>query len=100
MNTTQVLEVILLYREKFETMGIPKVEFSHTNKPPNQCMFETTMPHCHGMLDRIAEFVESGKQSNLEKGFRWIGFIQGVLWMNHVYTIEEMKGHNRTTHPV
>ena len=24
---------------------------------------------------------------------RWVGFIQGALWSNHVYTIDEMREH-------
>jgi hypothetical protein len=32
----------------------------------------------------------------LGKMFRWLGFIQGVLWAEGVYTIEEMKEHNRS----
>lgn len=32
----------------------------------------------------------------LDKMFRWLGFVQGVLWCEMVYTIDEMKSHNMT----
>jgi hypothetical protein len=31
----------------------------------------------------------------LERMFRWLGFIQGVFWCEKVYTIDELKNHNR-----
>jgi hypothetical protein len=30
-----------------------------------------------------------------DKIMRWLGFLQGVLWMNRVYTIDELKSDNR-----
>jgi hypothetical protein len=29
-----------------------------------------------------------------EKAMRWLGFIQGVLWANRLYSIDELKDHN------
>jgi hypothetical protein len=31
----------------------------------------------------------------MEKAFRWLGFVQGVLWTNRVYTLDNLKSHNR-----
>ena len=31
-----------------------------------------------------------------EKTFRWLGFLQGILYCNGVYTVEEMANHNRS----
>jgi hypothetical protein len=30
-----------------------------------------------------------------EKAMRWLGFIQGALWSSFVYTIEDLKQHNK-----
>jgi len=27
--------------------------------------------------------------------YRWLGFIQGVLWASKAYTLAELKDHNR-----
>jgi len=26
---------------------------------------------------------------------RWLGFMQGALWVKGIYTIDELKAHNR-----
>jgi hypothetical protein len=44
------------------------------------------------MLDRMEEFL---KEDRLEKVNRWLGFIQGVLWAQSIYTIENLKEDNR-----
>ena len=33
--------------------------------------------------------------TEIEKAMRWLGFIQGVLWICGIYTIDEMREHNR-----
>ena len=35
------------------------------------------------------------KESRIDKVNRWLGFIQGVLWCCGVYTINELREHNR-----
>lgn len=32
---------------------------------------------------------------DLEKACRWLGFIQGVLWVRGFYTVDDMREHNR-----
>lgn len=34
---------------------------------------------------------------DVEKLMRWLGFIQGVLWAKQLYTLEELKSHNKGT---
>jgi hypothetical protein len=33
--------------------------------------------------------------SKREKAMRWLGFIQGVLWMSGTFTLDELKEHSR-----
>lgn len=33
-------------------------------------------------------------RSKREKAHRWLGFIQGVLWLSGVYTLDELKEHS------
>ena len=95
MTPAKVLEVIAIYRKKLEDLQIPKEEFPHTVfarvGSTDECRIPT-LAHCHKMLDQMEVFVREGR---MEKVFRWIGFIQGVLWRCGLYTIEEMKEHNR-----
>ncbi len=89
MTPEKVLEVIEIYRQKFIEMDVGKVEYPHDD------LLEPTeigLDHCHGMLDRMVEFVREGR---MEKTFRWLGFIQGVLWSTGIYTLSELMNHNR-----
>lgn len=47
--------------------------------------------HCKGMIDEISTW----DADRMDKAFRWLGFIQGVFWCEKVYTLDEMKGHNK-----
>jgi len=48
--------------------------------------------HVETMIPKAIEFFQ---QNRREKGFRWLGFIQGVLWTEGIYTVKQMKDHNR-----
>jgi len=54
--------------------------------------FPETYKHIMYMLWMIPQFIKEGRK---EKANRWLGFVQGVLWANDVYEIEDMKEHNR-----
>ena len=45
------------------------------------------------MIPKIRGFLE---QNRTEKAMRWLGFMQGVLWHAEVYTLDELKTHNRS----
>lgn len=47
---------------------------------------------CLGMIPQMVQFLKEGRR---EKTFRWLGFIQGVLYANGVFTVPEMADHNR-----
>lgn len=70
----------------------------------------TMIPQMRTMLDEIAgiewhEGYLAGKSASFaemlkatamrEKFMRWLGFIQGAFWSMEVFTIEQMKEHNR-----
>jgi|SRR3989338_4031467 len=94
MNNQKVLEVIAIYRAYFEERNIHKIDFPHTLSLANygDQAKEMALSHCHGMLDQMESFVAEGR---MEKTFRWLGFIQGVLWLTGCYTLEELKNQNR-----
>lgn len=89
MNADKVREVLATYRKKFEELNVSKRKFPHNELPKSDNDF---LAHCHGMLDEMKTFIEEGR---MEKVFRWLGFIQGCLWIIGVYTVEEIKNHNR-----
>lgn len=50
--------------------------------------------HIKRMTEKMPEFLDDGRK---EKFMRWLGFIQGWLWENGLYDIEELGRHNKFT---
>jgi hypothetical protein len=89
MRDERILEIAELYRKRLDAGHARKQEHSQTLHPSN------TLPavmHARWMLDKLPGLVEQGER---EKTFRWLGFIQGILWGAGYYTIEELRSHNR-----
>lgn len=51
-----------------------------------------TLNHALWMCEQSRQFLRSGR---LAKAYRWIGTIQGILLMNGVFSIMELKDQNR-----
>lgn len=49
------------------------------------------MNHALWMCDQTAKFIQ---QQRLAKAYRWIGMIQGILFMGGIFSITELKRHN------
>lgn len=52
--------------------------------------------HLRTMIPRMRVFLEEQRR---EKLMRWIGFIQGALWSEEVFTLDELKEHNKPDEP-
>lgn len=89
MTPEKVIEVIETYRQLFVERNIGKIDYFHDNLLDGEVH---GLEHCHGMLDKMVEFVREGR---MEKAFRWLGFVQGVLWATRVYPLTDLKNHNR-----
>jgi recombinational DNA repair protein (RecF pathway) len=86
MTDEKILEVVWRYKEKLRAI-IPNKSVMDT-RPSHY----TSLAHAAYMCDRITEFVAEGRR---DKAFRWLGFLQGVLWVNGVFTLDELANHNR-----
>lgn len=89
MTEGRIREVVNIYRSYFEANGIPKIKVPHNSFPTFN---DDCFAHLHAMLDQVECFLQEGR---LDKVYWWLGFIQGVLWIMGVYTVEELKDHNR-----
>lgn len=94
MNGAKVLEVIVIYKKKFDHMGVKKIDYPHNRFLPIRNFRSLALAHCNGMFEKMEEFARAER---MDKVFRWLGFVQGVLWVCRVYTLEELKNHNRPT---
>jgi hypothetical protein len=90
MTADRIREVVRIYRQMFCELHRSKPEKCRHNHTPDHA---AALFHCHAMLDEIDQFAIEGR---VEKAFRWLGFVQGCLWVCGVYSIEELKSHNRT----
>ena len=91
MTSEKIREVIERYRQLFEAEGIEKTDYSHEELLESP---ELGLAHCPGMLDKMLGFLEEGR---VDKAHRWLGFMQGVLWVNRMFTLDELMEHNRST---
>lgn len=97
MTGKKIKEVIDIYRERFKTIGlIEPMEMDHDTLYDTSYYFKP-LQHAHSMLNKIDAFVDDGR---IDKAFRWLGFLQGVLWCKGWYTLNELKNHNRPSDEV
>ena len=89
MKPEKVRQVIERYRKLFEKLGVDKIDYPHDEIIHS---LDDILGHCHGMLDRMLQFIDEGR---MEKVFRWLGFIQGCLWSSKVHVLEDLKNHDR-----
>ena len=89
MTKEKVLAVITRYRSILkERYGVEKQKHLPTLAPTER----EALAHCYAMLDEMEGFI---RENRMDKTFRWLGFIQGTLWVSGVFTLEELKTHNR-----
>ncbi len=79
MEDQKFFEACEIYKEKIYPLA-------------EQSDYGETYEHILYMLRQIPQFIKAGRK---EKANRWLGFVQGALWAQDIYTIEEMKEHNR-----
>ena len=89
MTPDKIREVIETYRACLLDLGAKEINYSHEKIVHSS---SNIFGHCLGMLDRMLEFIEEGR---IDKTFRWLGFIQGCIWAEGIYTLEDLRGHNR-----
>lgn len=94
MTDEKCKEVLALYRKKLD--GIEPKKHDPTANPcgAGYIVFRNLAikGHLAAMLDEMEKFLNDSRR---EKFMRWLGFMQGVLWTQGVYTLDELKNHNR-----
>ncbi|MDO8879521.1 MAG: hypothetical protein Q7W44_01775 [Coriobacteriia bacterium] len=84
-----------LVAQGFEARAYPDVD-EHIGANRLQTPKFDTLNHALWMCAMTREFLRQGR---LAKAYRWIGTIQGILLVNGVFSISELKGHNRIALP-
>lgn len=99
--TTQHAYCMLEFYEKTLTeLGYRSARYEDIEGHIGSCRFETpkydTLNHAMWMCEQTRLFLRAGR---FAKAYRWIGTIQGILLMNGVFSIVELKDHNRLEPP-
>lgn len=86
MTKEQVLQAVRQYRTYLSLAG-DQPKQANFDLPPTR---GEAIRHLLSMCDQIETFMEE----DVEKAMRWLGFMQGVLWLNGSFTLNELRRHN------
>lgn len=94
MNQEQCKKVLELYSSRLDYESTAHSTLEITLKGVDQLDYvrDSVLPVMFNWADDHIDYWEATRK---EKFMRWLGFVQGVLWVNGVYTIDEMREHNR-----
>ncbi len=96
LSTAHALRMLDFYCKYLDQLSYPPVSYDDVDAHIGSGKFETpkydTLCHAHWMVHQTREFLRQGR---FAKAYRWIGMIQGILLMNGMFSIMELKNHNR-----
>ena len=81
--------LLKFYQSEFQRKGIWPKRLDPANPDSLIKNYNTALGHAAWMVEEIlrSNWIDTGKVN------RWIGFIQGTLWMTNVYTVDELRQH-------
>ncbi len=95
-SAEHALRMLDFYTKTLVSMGYTARAYPELEKRLGGSRFDTpkfeTLCHALWMCDRTREFIRACR---FAKAYRWIGMVQGVLFMNGVFSLAECKDHNR-----
>lgn len=122
MTRDQIITVVTYYKDRLNLVEIeeerprgfwdrvldrPPVHVRRELKPPRRWQDfelyydefavptrEDQLRHAAWMTRAILDGLASGEMGE-GKAFRWLGFLQGVLWTHGIFKLDDLKTHNR-----
>jgi hypothetical protein len=91
MTTDKVRRVVEAYQQQLAAQGVVPVRYVTSGVLPSPTV---ALGHLSWMLGEIQGMLETG--ADAEKIHRWLGFVQGVLWLAGQKTIDQMRDDNRS----
>lgn len=88
MTSEQVKQVVAQYIAMLDQAGVKSAKHANSAFLPTS---ECALGHARWMCEEIS------KMTDLEKAMRWLGFVQGVLWVTGRRTIDKMREDNRVS---
>jgi len=91
----QALGMMRFYRTTLENLGYCAIAYEYLGDKIGGSIYRgakfDALNHACWMCGKVEEFV---RQNRWQKAHRWIGFVQGLLFMGGVFSITELKDHN------
>jgi hypothetical protein len=91
MTDQHLTEVALLYLTKLRDMGVQPVK--HDLITPHSTA-TVKLEHTAWMCQKIVDYVGGDFR---EKASRWLGFVQCMLWDQGIYSVDELRQHNKVS---
>ena len=92
MGRQRLLAVAVRRGDGLMQIGEPRARQGALHRQTLAAAPNAKLQHVLNMLVTTWDFVCEDRR---EKAFRWLGFIQGVLWAEGIYSIDELRDHNR-----
>jgi len=89
MSEDDVRRVVAIYRESLSSI----VPYESANTEARYPTMMEGLKHARFMCDEIDKILE--EPANLDKAFRWLGFLQAILWTHGIFSIDDMRNHIR-----
>lgn len=90
MTKQRVIEIMDLYTELLRAAGYTPERYEPSPGEDIRTPMQKRR-HAMWMCAETRAFAEAGR---MEKAFRWLGFVQAVLWCEGIRSIEQMKVDN------
>ena len=89
MTDKKNFSLIAQYHKHLDKLKTETAETDYNARSPSR---EIALNHLLSMLPKMKGFIKEGRR---EKFFRWLGFIQGVLWSLGEFSLNDLRNHNR-----
>ena len=92
MTKEKIAEVVKKYKKLIEGAGYKPFQISNYERKHQG--LRCHLQHCLYMLYEMDKLLE---QNKTEKAFRWLGFIQGVLFTHEIKSLNDLKNDSRSS---
>jgi len=92
MTAEKLISVFEFYQDYLKKSGIKSSQYTSYDSRAFKLSPIKHLEHIAWMCETAITFVNEGR---IEKAMRWLGFIQGVLFMTGWFTLDELKNHSR-----
>lgn len=91
MEAARITAITTRYKGILTARGNKPVRQNEEN--PGRAEKQRKLDHVLWMVCHLLDSDEAKDYSDAKRN-RWLGWIQGVLWAEGIYTVEEQKQHN------